>query len=197
LNDAIMAAAQAVAKEARGQLGRRRIVYVISDGKEYGSKVKQKELIKFLQENKIQVYATVVGDSSLAGLGFVSHLHLPLMMKDNILQVYTKATGGECYADYRTKNIEASFAKITEEERTQYTVGYNTHEPFIDGKFRKVDVRVLRPNLEIIAKEGYYPSAEDAAGLGTSRPPTSQPTASAPATPGAGSATPAKPPAQP
>ena len=162
LNDAILAAAQAVSNEAKGKPGRRRIVYVISDGKEYGSKAKQKEVIKYLQENKVQVYATIVGDSALQGIGFVSHLHIPLMMKDNILRGYTNATGGECYADWRSKSISESFAKITEEERTQYTVGYNTREPFVDGKFRKVDVRVLRPNLEIIAKDGYYPSAEDA-----------------------------------
>ena len=41
--------------------------------------------------------------------------------------------GGETYAEYRTKGIETSFAKITEEVRTQYTVGYQTSEPFIDS----------------------------------------------------------------
>ena len=56
-----------------------------------------------------------------------------------------------------------SFAKIAEEVRTQYTVGYYTHEPFIDGKYRSLEVRVLRPNLTVIAKPGYYPTAADAA----------------------------------
>ena len=92
LNDAILAAAKATTKAGRG---RRRIVYVISDGKEYGSVAKTKEVIKYLQQNKVQVYATLVGDSSVLGMGFVSHLHLPLMMKDNILNQYTAATGGE------------------------------------------------------------------------------------------------------
>ncbi len=159
LNDAILAAAKATSKAERG---RRRIVYVISDGKEYGSVAKQKEVIKYLQTNKVQVYATVVGDSSMAGLGFISHLHLPLMMRDNALSAYTTATGGEAYADYRTKSIAESFGKITSEERTQYTVGYYTRESMLDEKYRKVDVRVLRPNLEIIAKDGYWPSANDA-----------------------------------
>ncbi len=167
LNDAILAAAKAVSKAERG---RRRIVYVISDGKEYGSTAKQKEVIKYLNENKIQVYATVVGDASMRGLGFISHLHLPLMMRDNALPAYTAATGGECYADYRTKSIAESFGKITAEERTQYTVGYNTREPLIDGKYRKIDVRVLRPNLEVIAKDGYWPSAIDAAQRHTTTP---------------------------
>ncbi len=159
LNDAIFAAAKVVAKAAPG---RRRIVYVVSDGKEYGSKVKTKELIRYLQQNKIEVVATLVGDSSLKGVGFIDTLDLPLMMRDNILPVYTKATGGEFYAHYRTKGIEESFAKIAEEARVQYTVWYNSREPMIDGKFRNVEVRVLRPNLQVIAKKGYYPSVADA-----------------------------------
>ena len=157
LNDAILEAAKSTTKAAKG---RRRLVYVISDGKEYGSKAKTKDVIKYLQTNKIEVVATLVGDASVAGMGFVDSLHLPLMMRDNILPVYTKATGGEFYADYRTKGIETSFAKITEEARTQYTVWYNSREPITDDKFRKVEVRVLRPNLQVIAKDGYYPAAQ-------------------------------------
>jgi VWFA-related protein len=169
LNDAILLAAQTVSKAGRG---RRRIVYVISDGKEYGSKAKQKDVIRYLQTNKIEVVATLVGDASVTGMGFIDTIHLPLMMRDNALPVYTKATGGQFFADYRTKAIESSFAKITEEARTQYTVWYNSREPLVDGKFRKVEVRVLRPSLQVIAKDGYYPSPQD------SRPPL-RPTAAA------------------
>jgi VWFA-related protein len=175
LNDAIFAAAQVVAKAGKG---RRRIVYVVSDGKEWGSKIKTKELIHYLQQNKIEVVATLVGDSSLKGMGFIDTLDLPLMMRDNVLPVYTKATGGEFYAHYRTKGIEESFAKITEEARVQYTVWYNSREPMIDGKFRSVDVRVLRPNLQVIAKKGYYPSVADAR---PQTPPVMEPAATPPA----------------
>ncbi len=172
LNDAIFAAAQVVAKAAKG---RRRIVYVVSDGKEYGSNIKQKELIKYLQTNKIEVVATLVGDSSLKGMGFIDTLDLPLMMRDNVLPVFTKATGGEFYAHYRTKGIEESFAKITEEARVQYTAWYNSREPMIDGKYRQLEVRVLRPNLQVIAKKGYYPSVSDQ--RPQAKPPTTAPAA--------------------
>ena len=63
--------------------------------------------------------------------------------------------------EFRQKGIEQSFARITEEVRNQYTVGYYTHEPFIDGKYRNIEVRVLRPNLRVIAKKGYFPAPED------------------------------------
>ncbi len=160
LNDAILAAATELAKAPKG---RRRIIYVISDGREYGSQASVKEVIKFLQTNKIAVYGTLVGDSSLPVIGFLNHMHLPLSMRDNVLPVYTTATGGNLDGEFRQRGIEQSFAKIAEEARTQYTVGYYTHEPFIDGKYRTIEVKVMRPNLTVIAKKGYYPTAGDAA----------------------------------
>jgi VWFA-related protein len=158
LNDAILAAATALAKT---RPGRRRIVYVISDGKEYGSTAKYREVLKYLQTNKIAVYGTLVGDSSLPVIGFMDRMHIPLTMRDNLLHTYVNDTGGDYDAEFRQRGIEDSFAKIAEEVRAQYTVGYYTHEPFIDGKFRTTEVRVLRPNLQIFTKKGYFPTASD------------------------------------
>ena len=157
LNDAILMAATATTKTGKG---RRRIVYVISDGKEYGSKAKFKDVVKYLQQNQVTVYATVVGTSAVPGIGFLDKMHLPLMMRDNILPSYAGETGGQIDNEFRQKGIEQSFARITEEVRTQYTIGYNSHEPFIDGKYRSIEVRVLRPNLTVISKKGYFPTAE-------------------------------------
>ena len=158
LNDAILAAGVALSKTAAG---RRRIVYVISDGKEYGSTAKFAQVVKYLNTNKIAVFGTLVGDSALPVTGFLDRMHLPLQMRDNILPAYANATGGNFDGEFRQKGIETSFAKIAEEVRTQYTVGYYTHQPFIDGKYRTLEVKVLRPNLTVIAKKGYYPTAGD------------------------------------
>lgn len=159
LNDAILEAATALAKTAPG---RRRIVFVISDGKEYGSKAKYSEVIKYLNTNKIAVYGTLVGDSALPVIGFLDRMHLPLTMRDNMLPAYAKQTGGNIDGEIRQRGIETSFAKIATEVRTQYTIGYYTHQPFIDGKYRSVEVKVLRPNLTVISKPGYWPTAQDA-----------------------------------
>jgi VWFA-related protein len=158
LNDAILAAAKELASRPQG---RRRIIYVISDGKEYGSKAKLSEVIRYLETNKIAVYGTAVGDSARWGEGYVSRIHLPFTMYDNILAKYTLATGGTLDSERNLNGIEKSYAKIAEEARTQYTLGYLSHQPFIDGKFRKIEVRVNRPNVEVISKTGYYPSGQD------------------------------------
>ncbi len=171
LNDAILEAAKATTHAGKG---RRRIVYVISDGKEYGSTAKTKEVIKYLQTNKIAVYGTLVHSlPNLKGEGFVDRFHLPFEMRDNILPVYASATGGQIDPEFRQRGIENSFDKIAEQVRTQYTIGYYTHEPFIDGKYRKIEVKVMRPDLNVIAKQGYYPTAAD------TRPTTAAPVASA------------------
>ncbi len=161
LNDAILTAAATVAKADKG---RRRVVYVISDGKEYGSQAKQGEVIRFLQSNQIAVYATLVGDTAVPGIGFLDRFHLPLTMRDDVLPHYTEATGGECDPEFRPQSIQNNFAKLAEEVRTQYAVGYYSPERFIDGKYRSVEVRVMKPNLDVVAKKGYWPSASMATG---------------------------------
>jgi len=158
LNDAIFAAAQETVRAPRE---RRRIVYVISDGKEYGSKISEKQVIKYLQTNKVEVYATLVGDSAIPGLGFLDRIHLPLTMRDDELPRIASATGGQVDPEFRPRGIEASFAKITDEVRSQYTIGYYTHASPFDERFRRLDVRVLRPGLTIVAPDGYYPTASD------------------------------------
>jgi VWFA-related protein len=158
LNDAILAAAKELSTRPHE---RRRIIYVISDGKEAGSKATYKDVLAYLEHNKIAVYGTAVGDSARWGEGYVSKLHLPFTMYDNRLASYVFATGGTLDSENSLNGIEKAYAKIAEEARNQYTLGYYSHQPVIDGKFRKIDVRVTRPGLDVIAKNGYYPSAQD------------------------------------
>jgi len=158
LNDAILAAAKELSTRPKG---RRRIIYVISDGKEYGSKATYKEVLRYLETNKTAVYGTLVGDSARWGEGYVSRIHLPFTMYDNILAKYILATGGTPDFERGLDGIEKSYAEIAKEARNQYTLGYYSNQPVIDGKFRKIEVRLERPGMEIIAKQGYYPSAQD------------------------------------
>ena len=109
LNDAILFAAKDLAQRPRG---RRRIIYVISDGKESGSKATLKEVVRFLQGNNISVYATLVGDSATWGYGYLDRIKLPLLPANNVLPKYTVATGGSLDAEFHTNGMELSFSKI-------------------------------------------------------------------------------------
>jgi len=160
LNDAILLAAKDLSKRPREF---RRMIYAVSDGKEYGSKANTKEVLKVLETNQIAVYATLVGDSARWGEGYLSRFHIPLQMNDNVLPKYTSATGGDLYAERNTNGIEKSYQKVAEEAHAQYTLMYYSHEPAVDGKYRSIEVRVDRPEkeVEVNAKAGYYPTAEN------------------------------------
>ena len=156
LNDAILYAAKTLARQPRG---RRRIIYVITDGKEAGSKASLKEVTRFLLTNNISVYGTLVGDSATWGIGYLDRLHLPLLPTNNVMPKYALQTGGSLDAELSEIGMQQSFAKITESVRTQYTLGYYSHNPAISGKHHSIEVQVVGiPGLDVTAKEGYYPS---------------------------------------
>ncbi len=158
LNDAILAAAKELSTRPKE---RRRIIYVISDGKEYGSKASWREVVRYLQTNNIAVYATLVGDSARWGEGWLDRFHLPFEAYDNVLYKYVAQTGGDMFSEGGVNKIETSYAKIADEARNQYTLVYASHESIYDDKYRSIEVRVNRPNIVITAKPGYYPSAQE------------------------------------
>jgi VWFA-related protein len=155
LNDAILAAAKDLAKQPQG---RRRIIYVITDGKEAGSKATQSEVIRYLLTNNISVYGTLVGDSALWGVGYLDKLHLPLLPTNNVMPRYTIMTGGSLEAQFSEIGIQKSFADITGSVRTQYNLGYYSHAPTISEKRHNIDVHVVVPGLDVTAKQYYIPS---------------------------------------
>ncbi|HEY0786439.1 MAG TPA: VWA domain-containing protein, partial [Acidobacteriaceae bacterium] len=161
LNDAILAAATELAKQPKN---RRRVIYIISDGKEQGSKASYKEVVRFLLTNNITVYGTLVGDSAIWGLGYLDRKHIPFLptMRDNLLPKYQMATGGTLDSEVSVNGIQRSFARITDSVRTQYTLGYLTHAGVLASRFHTIEVRIEGvPNLDVTAPDGYYPSSTE------------------------------------
>jgi VWFA-related protein len=156
LSDAILAAGKELQSRPRD---RRRIIYVISDGKDMRSKATVREVIRFLQGNNEFVYGTMVGDAATWGIGYLDRVHVPLIPAENVLPRYAEATGGLLEAQFSADGMERSFQTIAKEARTQYTLGFLSHVPTIDGRYRTLEVHVERPNLEIKAPHGYYPTA--------------------------------------
>ncbi len=94
-------------------------------------------------------------------MGYLDKIKLPLLplSPDNILPRYTVATGGHLSSEFSENGIQRSFQELASLARTQYTLGYYSHLPVMDGRYRVLDIRVLRPNLDVVAKKGYYPTA--------------------------------------
>jgi VWFA-related protein len=154
LNDAILRAAQDLSRREKGV--RRRILFVISDGREYGSKAHYEEVRKFLLSQNISVYALGVDTAAMPVYDRLNRVRLPGFGYGDILPKYASDTGGQTFAEFDRHSIEQAYAQITSVARNQYTLGYNT-KATLASAYRSIDVHVHRPDLEVTAKAGYYP----------------------------------------
>src|SRR5580692_6035131 len=162
LNDAILAAAMDLGTR---QKGRRKIIFVISDGREYRSNASYGDVLKVLLSNGILVYGIGVGGSAIPGYKQVEKLHIPGQAYGNILPRYANATGGEILSEYSKDAIENAYQRAIGDARNQYTLGYaSAATP--SSTYREIEVKVgrpgckssdLRPCVLVFAKAGYYP----------------------------------------
>jgi VWFA-related protein len=153
LNDAVLRAAADLSKRPKG---RRKIIFIISDGKEDGSNASYSDVLKVLLSHEIAVYGIGVDAAAIPGYNKASRLHLPFTAFGNVLPKYASATGGEYFPEFTRKAIEDTYARVTEVARNQYTLGYSMRATPASN-YRTIEVRVKRPGLKVYAKDGYYP----------------------------------------
>jgi len=153
MNDAIVKAAMDLSKRERA---RRKIIFVISDGREYGSDASYADTLKVLLSHGIQVYGVGVEGSAIPGYNKLAKLHLPGYGYSDILPKYANATGGEIFTEFSREAIAGAYARALGDARNQYTLGYVTRlTP--SSAHREIEVRVARPDVKVTAREGYYP----------------------------------------
>jgi VWFA-related protein len=161
LNDAVLKAALDLSKRDRT---RRKVIFIISDGREYRSNASYRDVLKVLLSNNIMVYAIGVGGSAIPVYNKIERLHLPRFGYSDILPKYANATGGEVSNELTRTGVEDAYSRLIGDARNQYTLGYATHET-PTGAHREIEVLVdrpsckrsaMRPCVDVTAKEGYY-----------------------------------------
>ncbi len=156
LNDAILMAARDLAKRDRTH---RKIIFIISDGREQGSTASIKDTLKVLQTQQITVYAIGLEGAAIPVYGTLQRIHLPktraLLGYSDILPKYVSATGGgTVYNELTEAEIERAYSCGVGDARNQYTLGYTSKGI---GGYRQIEVRVRRPDVKVYARDGYYP----------------------------------------
>jgi VWFA-related protein len=159
MNDAILLAARDLSKRDRA---RRKIIFVISDGRELGSTASYSDTLKVLLTQGITVYAIGVEGAAIPVYDKLQRIHLPktgkLLGYSDILPKYVSATGGgTVYNELAQADIERAYARAIGDARNQYTLGYSPKSGI--GGYRQIEVRVRGrgTDLKVYAKDGYYP----------------------------------------
>jgi len=142
MDDAVLAAHRLVL--SRGQ-DRRKIILLISDGSHAGAANPQ--LPANLRHSNVIVYSIGLDDARLSG-------------GSTPLGRYGPPSGGELFAAAKESTLEHLWARITEQARYQYVLTYTPQRPSsVAPVFRSLEVRVRRPGLRVVARDGYLPEA--------------------------------------
>lgn len=144
LDDAVFAAAQLL-KDRDPERRRRKIIMLVSDGMN-NPKVntnKYDAVIKELLRYDIAVYGVGVG-------GAFFNRRFERLAK------YAHDSGGDVYYGLKRDEIEEFYSRVTEEARNQYTLAYTPAGTDRGADYHSIEVRVRRPGLNILTREGYY-----------------------------------------
>jgi VWFA-related protein len=152
LYDAIYVAAR---EKLKGEVGRK-VVVVITDGVDEGSKVGLAEAVEAAQKADTVIYSIDYSDAGVYGglFGITGGGY-------GALKKMSDETGGHVYQVDRKHTLDEVFKELQEEMRTQYSIGYTPTNDAKDGGYRKLDVRTIDKTQKVQARKGYYAMKPD------------------------------------
>jgi Ca-activated chloride channel family protein len=133
----------------------RKALVVISDGGDNSSRYTESELKSFVKEADVQIYAIGIYESISARGRTPEELSGPGLLTD-----ISEPTGGRHFIVENLSELPDVAAKIGIELRNQYVLGYSPSNGARDGKYRKVQVKIIQPRglpqLHAFWRTGYY-----------------------------------------
>jgi len=145
----------------------RRAIVIISDGGDTTSGKGLLESLAQAQKSDSVIFAIFTGNPWPSE-------NLRDLAAERALEALTKETGGELFKprlfdgrrpvedseEASLKELDRTFTDLAERLRTQYVLGFYSTNEKRDGSFRKLDVRIKKPNYLARARTGYYAPKE-------------------------------------
>jgi VWFA-related protein len=147
----------------------RKSVILVSEGffKDLESDGYQEVVTAARRANAALYFINVTGLEGIPGETAEHGTYLPGLDQGIVMaNQQQEAAGAEAMAadtgGFTIKNrndVESGFRRIVAETRNYYLLGYSPPAGKPDDKFRKIQVKVKRPGLEVRSRKGYYPSS--------------------------------------
>jgi len=137
----------------------RKALLVISDGGDNSSRYTESEIRNLVKEADVQIYAIGIYEA-IAARGRTPEE----AAGQGLLTEIAEQTGGRQYPVDNLNELPDIAAKIGVELRNQYVLGYSPANQERDGKYRRVQVKLVQPRgmpqLRPFWKQGYYAPAQ-------------------------------------
>ncbi len=144
LYDAIFLASD---EKLRQEVGRK-VIVVITDGQDYGSKMSRNDAIEAAQKADAVIYSIYYSDGMFGG-------------SDGDLKRMSEETGGRVLKVDKNHSLDDIFQEIQDDMRSQYAIGYSPTNGVKDGSYRKIEFKMSDKNYKVQARKGYYAIEND------------------------------------
>jgi Ca-activated chloride channel family protein len=122
---------------------------VLSDGEDTSSLLPFEEVLELAKRSETVVYAIGIRAKEPQPAGGFREA-------EYVLRTLAQETGGRAFFPSNVGELPAIYTKIAEEIASQYTLGYTSKNQRRDGMWRRLVVRVNRPDASARTKQGYY-----------------------------------------
>jgi Ca-activated chloride channel homolog len=129
---------------------RRQAIVVLSDGEDTSSLLPFEEVRDLAKRSETAIYTIglKVDEGASSARGFKE--------AEFVMRQFAQETGGRAFFPTQIAELTNIYGQISDELSSQYTVGYTSRNPRRDGAWRRVVVRVDRPNTIARTKLGYF-----------------------------------------
>jgi len=124
----------------------RKVLVILSDGADVTSRHTFEEALDMAYRAEVTIFAV----STTRFGADIDH------EGDHALQQLVDNTGGQAYFPFSTKDLSKAFQAINEELRSQYNIAYVSNNKIRDGKFREIKVEVVKSDVRVRHRKGYY-----------------------------------------
>jgi VWFA-related protein len=146
LYDAVYLAAS---EKLRSEVGRK-VIVLITDGVDQGSKLTRNQAIEAAQKADAVIYSIDYQDPSAYGpFGGGGG-------GEGELRKMSDETGGRVFKVDRRHPLDEAFRELQDEMRSQYSIGYTPTNEVKDGSYRHLEMRLGNKDLKAQARKGYY-----------------------------------------
>ena len=130
---------------------RRQAIVVLSDGEDTSSLLPFEEVLDLAKRSETAIYT--IGLRAPEGSGSTTK---GFKEAEFVLRQFAQETGARSFFPNQLSELAGVYGQISDELSSQYTVGYTSRNPKRDGGWRRVVVRLGRPNLQARTKLGYF-----------------------------------------
>lgn len=136
---------------AKAPEGTRRAIVLLSDGDDTSSTIKRQDVIDFAVRSDVVIYSIGIRDANFS----------EGKLDSGALKKVSDRTGGRAFFPSQRSELQAAFAQIDQELRSQYVIAYSPTNKTHDGSYRRIRMEVVNPDLrknkaQLLYRQGYY-----------------------------------------